>query len=81
VQLYVHDPVSSVPRPAQELKRFAKGAPAPDETRTVTFALGAGDLALFDAKKESRVTEPGSVEISIGGSSRGGRLTTTLTVQ
>jgi len=68
VQLYVRDVVSSVTRPVRELKGFQRITLEPGETRTVTFQLGADQLAFFDRSMRYGV-EPGEFEILLGPSS------------
>jgi beta-glucosidase len=67
VQLYVRDIVSSVTRPAQELKGFAKLALAPGERKTVRFALRSADLTYLDEHLKT-VVEAGAYEVMIGAS-------------
>ena len=74
VQLYVHDPVATVTRPAQELKGFARVALAPGEASRVRFELQA-DLLSFTGVDLRRVVEPGAVEVMVGSSSADIRLT------
>jgi beta-glucosidase len=68
VQLYIRDEVASVTRPIKQLRGFERVALAPGESRTVTFALTADDLAFWGLEME-RVVEPGGFEVMIGGSS------------
>jgi len=68
VQLYIHDLVSSVTRPVQELKGFRRVHLAPGDSKKVDFPLGFDELSFYDAKMK-RVVEPGRFEIMIGGSS------------
>jgi beta-glucosidase len=68
VQLYVQDEVGSVTRPLKELKGFSRITLQPGERRTVTFRLGADNLAFYDATAR-RVTEPGFFKIFVGTSS------------
>ncbi len=68
VQLYIHDPVSSVTRPVQLLKDFRRVHLAPGETQTVTFTLPVEKLAFLDREMQWRV-EPGAYEVRVGGSS------------
>jgi beta-glucosidase len=68
VQLYVRDLVASVTRPVRELKGFEKLRLQPGERRTVSFTLGAADLA-FHGRAMRPVTEPGRFHAWIGGSS------------
>jgi len=68
VQLYVRDLVGSVTRPVKELKGFKRVRLGPGESCTVTFTLGAEDLAFHNAAGR-RVTEPGKFHLWVGGSS------------
>ncbi len=68
VQLYVQDEVGSVTRPLKELKGFSRITLQPGERRTVTFRLGADNLAFYDATAR-RVTEPGFFKVFVGTSS------------
>jgi beta-glucosidase len=74
-QLYVHDDDSSVPRPPQELKGFAKVALAPGETKTVSFPLGQRAFAYYATGPKAWVAEAGTFTIKVGASSRDLRLT------
>ena len=68
VQLYIHDVVSSVTRPVQELKGFRRIHLAPGESKQVAFPLGFDELCFYDVKMK-RVVEPGRFEVMVGGSS------------
>jgi beta-glucosidase len=68
VQLYIHDVVSSVTRPVQELKGFRRIHLAPGESKQVAFPLGFDELSFYDVKMK-RVVEPGRFEVMVGGSS------------
>jgi beta-glucosidase len=72
VQLYIHDRVASVTRPIRELRGFERVSLAPGETRTVRFRLEAKALAFYDRAKR-RVVEPGMFDVTVGGSSVGGK--------
>jgi beta-glucosidase len=80
VQLYVHDLESSVYRPVQELKAFAKIALDPGQTRRVTMHLDDAAFAVFDPAARNWVVEAGEFEIRVGASSRDIRLSRRLTV-
>ncbi|GAB4209506.1 MAG: glycoside hydrolase family 3 C-terminal domain-containing protein [Roseiflexaceae bacterium] len=69
VQLYVADVEASVPRPAKELRGFAKVALEPGETRTVTLTLAGRDLAFYDQGRHAWVAEAGAFEVLVGSSS------------
>jgi beta-glucosidase len=69
VQLYVHDEVSTLPRPPQELKAFAKLALQPGEARSLTLRLPMRAFAAFDDSRRAWVAEAGRYELRIGASS------------
>jgi beta-glucosidase len=69
VQLYLNDVYSSLSTPTKTLKRFARVALEPGETRTVRFELAAADFA-FIGRNEQPVIEAGDFEILVGASSR-----------
>jgi beta-glucosidase len=73
VQLYVCDPVASVPRPVMELKGFCRLALQPGETRTLTFRLPVDILAFYDENLDL-VVESGAIRVMLGGSSTDIRL-------
>ncbi len=68
VQLYIHDLVSSVTRPVQELKGFQRLHLEPGQSKHVEMPLGPSELGLYDANMKW-VVEPGRFEIMVGGSS------------
>ncbi|HEY5183533.1 MAG TPA: glycoside hydrolase family 3 C-terminal domain-containing protein [Actinomycetes bacterium] len=70
VQLYVHDVESSVFRPEQELKAFAKVWLAPGESQAVTLDLDRRAFAVWDRQQHGWTVEPGRFEIRVGSSSR-----------
>jgi beta-glucosidase len=80
VQLYVHDRRSSVERPAQELKAFAKVDLAPGESRSVPLRLDMRSLAYFDERRAAWVAEAGEFEIRVGASSRDIRQRASITL-
>jgi beta-glucosidase len=80
VQLYVADPVSSVPRPAKELKAFAKVWLKPGESRDVSFTLHEDAFQFFDPGKKRWVTEPGEFVLLAGESSRDIRAKRTIRI-
>jgi beta-glucosidase len=80
VQLYVTAPAHSMPKPAIELKGFAKTKTlAPGESTVLTFTLGPRDLASFDDAQSAWVAEAGTYTVGIGASSEDIRLTATFT--
>jgi beta-glucosidase len=73
-ELYVGDSHSSVPRPAKELKGFAKVSLRPGETKQVTLSLDRRAFSYFDGMKHDWRAEPGDFAILIGSSSADIRL-------
>lgn len=80
VQLYVSAAQSSVHRPRQELRAFAKLALGPGATGRVSLALDDSAFAVFDTAAQAWVVEAGEFEIRIGASSRDIRLRQRLRV-
>jgi beta-glucosidase len=80
VQLYIHDRISSLPRPPKELKGFRKIALEPGETRQVAFHLDERSLAFYDPYQARWTVEPGEFEILVGSSSRDIRVNGIVTV-
>jgi beta-glucosidase len=74
VQLYVSDPVSSVPRPLKELKGFKKIHLQPGKSETVSFTLGTEDFCYYSIKDSGWIYEDGIFRICIGSSSKDIRL-------
>lgn len=70
VQLYVHDVETSVFRPEQELKGFAKVRLEAGESRAVTLGLDRRAFAVWDRHRPGWAVEPGRFEIRVGSSSR-----------
>jgi beta-glucosidase len=68
VQLYIHDVVSSVTRPVQELKGFRRIHLKPGESKKVELPLGFDELSFYDVNMQ-RIVEPGRFEVMVGGSS------------
>jgi len=80
VQLYLHDPVAQVARPARYLAGFARVALEPGQARRVTFKLHA-DRTAYHGRSGARVVEPGVIEVQLGSSSADLRLTGALVLQ
>jgi beta-glucosidase len=80
VQVYVSDLASSLPRPPQELKGFAKVLLKPGETKKVAVTLGADAFAFYDPAKKAWVAEAGEFRIRVRGSARLGRLDVPFTL-
>ncbi|WP_010160582.1 glycoside hydrolase family 3 N-terminal domain-containing protein [Sphingomonas sp. PAMC 26617] len=68
VQLYVHDQVSSVTRPVEELKGFERVTLKPGERRTLRFQLAPDAFSLWNNEMHE-VVEPGLFDIMAGPSS------------
>lgn len=66
VELYTSDLYASLTPPGKRLRAFTKVALQPGETKALTFALTAADLAFVNDTSKT-VTESGEFEISIGG--------------
>jgi beta-glucosidase len=66
VQLYVRDVVASLTPPGKRLKRFAKVALDPGQSRTLTFTLDRDDLT-FIGLDNKPVAEPGDFEVMVAG--------------
>ncbi|WP_127995701.1 beta-glucosidase [Piscinibacter defluvii] len=74
VQLYVHDEQSSLPRPPQELKAFAKVFLAPGESRELRLTLSMRSFAFYDDRRAAWVAEAGRFELRVGASAADIRL-------
>jgi hypothetical protein len=68
VQLYLGDPVASVVRPVRWLSGFARVTLEPGESGEITFRLDA-DRTSFTGQDLTRVVEPGTITVYVGGSS------------
>jgi len=69
VQMYVSHEGSSVARPVEELKGFARVSLKAGEKKTVTLPLAAKALAYWDEKTKAFVVEKDRVVVKVGGSS------------
>jgi beta-glucosidase len=67
VQLYVHQ--AGEKRPREQLAGFARISLKAGETRTVSFALPAEQLAYWDSDQEMFVVKPGEVDVMVGSAS------------
>lgn len=74
VQIYVVDPVFSLPCLPIELKGVAKVDLSPGERKTINFTLGKRAFSFFHPHRMKWVAEPGQFEILAGASSRDIRL-------
>lgn len=80
VQLYLHDRVSSVARPVQELKGFRRLTLEPKEEVLVHFDVSSADL-VFLGQDMRPVFEPGEFDVMLGRSSGDIRLTGVLNLK
>lgn len=80
VQVYVRDVESTLPRPLQELKGFAKVGLEPGESSRVEIELGRRAFAVYDVATATWMVEAGAYEVRVGASSRDIRLTEVVTV-
>ncbi|WTR18899.1 glycoside hydrolase family 3 C-terminal domain-containing protein [Streptomyces sp. NBC_00138] len=78
-QLYVGDP-GAAGEPPHQLKGFQRVTLAPGASGTVTFTVGAHDLASWSTASNSWVAAAGSYQILVGDSSRNLPLTGSLTL-
>jgi beta-glucosidase len=69
VQMYVSHESSSVARPVEELKGFARVSLKAGEVKTVTLPLAAKALAYWDDAAKAFVVEKDRVVVKVGGSS------------
>ncbi|MDR1502366.1 MAG: glycoside hydrolase family 3 C-terminal domain-containing protein [Prevotella sp.] len=73
VQLYLHDLLSDVTRPINELKGFQRISLQPGETKEVLFTLNPEALSHLDVQMKN-IVEPGDFRVMIGSSSKDIRL-------
>jgi beta-glucosidase len=78
VQLYVKHLGSSVPRPHEDLRGFARVSLSPGEVRTVRLRVPVASLAYWNAGQHAWVLEAEPVQLRVGGSSADIRLTQTV---
>lgn len=81
VQVYIHDPVSSLDRVYKELKGFEKVFLNPGESKTVTITLNEESFRYYDDTQKKWVAEPGQFDILVGNSSANLPLQTSVTLQ
>jgi beta-glucosidase len=80
VQLYLSAPGKVAPKPALELRGFAKTKTLePGKSETLSFSLTARDLASFDPDSSSWLAEEGTYTVKVGASSEDIRQTATFT--
>jgi beta-glucosidase len=69
VLVYLNDVVSRTTTPVKALKAFRRVTLQPGETRTVSFTLARGQLALLDETLQP-IVEPGEFEVMVGDQTR-----------
>lgn len=69
VQLYVHDDVTSVKRPKEQLQGFQRINLKAGESKTVTFTIPVEQLSYWDATRGVWVVEPGAFHFMVGSGS------------
>jgi len=69
VQLYIHNPVSSVVQPVKVLRGFKRIHLDAGQSATVTFDVSADELSILNAAMK-RVVEPGQVDVLVGANSQ-----------
>ncbi|KAG6910989.1 hypothetical protein DXG01_006043 [Tephrocybe rancida] len=74
-QIYITDEVSSLPRPAKELKAFYKVNLQPGETKKVELALDREALGFYDDRAAHWIAEGGKFKVLVAASSADIRLT------
>src|SRR5580692_8064101 len=79
-QVYVSETHSAVPRPAKELKGFAKIDLKPGETKTSTVTLSGRSFSYDDADAKQWRADPGEFQILVGRSSQDIVLRGSLTI-
>jgi beta-glucosidase len=65
VIVYVRDVVASITPPGKRVRRFAKIALAPGQSRTLSFTLTPADLSFIGSNLKP-VVEPGDFEVMVG---------------
>jgi beta-glucosidase len=82
VQLYLSAPEKDVPKPAEELKGFAKTALLePGASEMVSFTLNAKDLASFNTARSAWFADAGDYKVNVGASSEQIKLNGTFKLQ
>ena len=65
-QVYIGEEGAKIPRPAKELKGFAKISLHPGETRRVTIPLGARAFAYYDAEAKQWRADAADFNVMVG---------------
>ena len=69
VQLYARDVKAPVPRPVKQLVAFSRVHLKPGKSKNVNLDFPVSALQYWDTEKKDFVTDPGAVELFVGGSS------------
>lgn len=81
VQLYLSASSHTMDKPNEELKSFVKtDLLQPNEKKQISFTINAADLASFDSKRSSWVSDAGEYTVKIGASSHDFKLTGTFSL-
>jgi beta-glucosidase len=80
VQVYVHDPVSRLPRPPKELKGFGRIALEAGASGEVRIELPPSAFEYYDPEQKRWLLEPGEFEILVGVSATDIRLRARLVI-
>lgn len=70
LQVYIHDPVASVPRPPRELKGFKKVWLEAGESKTIAVSLDQRAFSYWSEALDRWVVESGTFSIQVGDHSR-----------
>ncbi|KAF4776403.1 glycosyl hydrolase family 3 [Colletotrichum scovillei] len=70
VQVYVHDPESTLLRPVRELKAFSKPFLAVNETKTIEVVLDKYSLSYWSQERSKWIAEAGDYIVIIASSSK-----------
>ncbi|MBQ3883220.1 MAG: glycoside hydrolase family 3 C-terminal domain-containing protein, partial [Bacteroidales bacterium] len=82
VQIYVSAPEGRLLKPAKELKAFSKtGLLAPGQTGSLKMHIKKEDLASWDSRSGSWVTDPGTYTVCAAASAEDIRLSSTFSVE
>jgi len=79
VQLYIHDPVTSISQPVRRLRGFQRVTLQSGQTKTVSWTLDASDVGFHDNRARFRV-EPGRIDVFAGDTSSAADNTDSFTV-
>ncbi len=79
VELYLSAPASSLDKPTEELKGFAKTRLLkPGESQQITFVITSRNLASFNTETSSWIADAGTYNVKVGASSKDFRQTATF---